>query len=282
MNYDDILDDIEGLDVPRRVIQPTGFKKKTFKSKKATLRAKHADELIEEVEEDEVKENIESVSRRRHFKTVSVKPKKVLPQIFEHDDAPVIENLSELTQLEREQLLGTTPEPEVIQEAPKKYVPIETNSFIPLNAKQMKKELKLEYANEYNYDDGSNIPDVVETVEDNDDDEFYEDEPLESPLNPLEEININKDMYDTEIGPLINKEIYDLELDSDSEREDGTAVANVHRIAPLNEEVDSLQETIKNLEISIKGKNAKKVEILNDLETIKTKKDELLKKLSED
>ena len=178
MNYDDILDDIEALDVPKRVSSPSmmGFKKKAIKPKNSTLRSKE-----EEVEGEEEQKETSLFSRRRHFKTYTTKTRKApLAELFEDPEfAPVIENLTELTEVEREQLLGTsnkeiqsrteprrkehlvegtpshiTPSQAIPPPVAPKYVPVETNSSVPLSAREMKKELKLEYSNEYNYDGG--------------------------------------------------------------------------------------------------------------------------------
>lgn len=316
MNYDDILDDIEALEVPKRVVSPQvmGFKKKAIKSKNSTLRSKE-DEKEEEEEQKEEQKETPLFSRRRHFKTHTTKTRKTpLADLFDDPEyAPVIENLTELTEVEREQLLGTsntemhssvtqqeegliegaashnTPSQPIPQTVAPKYVPIETNSFVPLSTKQMKKELKLEYSNEYNYDDGSNIQDVVEVVEDEDDDDFLEDEPLDEnpPMDQFYDMEIgltkiSNGLYDRDIGTLnINKDVYDLELgsDSDMEPEEILTVPDIYKITPLKEEVNSIQETIERLEISLKDRKEKNLMIHNDMESIRTKKEEILERL---
>jgi len=317
MNYEDILDDIEALEVPKRVSSPQvmGFKKKAIKSKNSTLRSKE-DEKEEEEEQKEEQKETPLFSRRRHFKTYTTKTRKTpLADLFDDPEyAPVIENLTELTEVEREQLLGTsnteiqsrtvtqqeesltecapshnTQSQPISQTVAPKYVPIETNSFVPLSTKQMKKELKLEYSNEYNYDDGSNIQDVVEVDEDEDDDDFLEDEPLDEnpPMNQFYDmeiglIKISNGSYDRDIGTLnINKDVYDLELgsDSDMEPEEILTVPDIYKITPLEEEVNYIQDTIERLEISLTDRKEKKLMIHNDMESIRTKKEEILERL---
>ncbi|KAK6458120.1 uncharacterized protein RJT20DRAFT_133561 [Scheffersomyces xylosifermentans] len=318
MDEDELQKELDGLD-NLKVKKPTAFKKKVVKGqdKKSIQRSKLSFIDIEENDDLEIKSSTETdvtilrstnsnlnfIANRRKFqnKTSSTnKSKTVLKKAFPSNESegqfgstanneaeafnveldldqdpennPVIENIEELDDgLKQQFSIRASP---FVREPPKKYVPIETNRFEPLSDKEMKKQLKAEYADEYNYDDGTEKePEKQEDTEDivlTNDDLMVADEPVQKERSNLE---INQNFYNLEISS---------EENSDTEEENRSKSHNkitIKEIPTLDEQIESIRETLQDLQKTRIEYEAEKLKIQNDLRIVQARKESLLSKL---
>lgn len=268
---DNLLEELEGLKNITK--QPTAFKKKIISSKKSSQRTKLSfDDEEESGTEGSIQLPVLSrldqpkvVSNRKNFQSVPVFTSKRAFSLksgirsqsssehemeLELDDDPennpVVENPELLDASLREKLV-VTPVPVVVQT--KKYVPIETNRFEPLSDRQFKKQLKTEYADEYNYDDGTEKEQPKENEETdiviNTEDMMAEDEPLD--LRQNTNFSINSDRYDFELD---DDEDSDEEVDDSVSKRNKNKKVELREILTVEEQVTAMKNSIHQLEIA--------------------------------
>lgn len=298
---DNLLEELEGLKNITK--QPTAFKKKIISSKKSSQRTKLSfDDEEESGTEGSIQLPVLSrldqpkvVSNRKNFQSVPVFTSKRAFSLksgirsqsssehemeLELDDDPennpVVENPELLDASLREKLV-VTPVPVVVQT--KKYVPIETNRFEPLSDRQFKKQLKTEYADEYNYDDGTEKEQPKENEETdiviNTEDMMAEDEPLD--LRQNTNFSINSDRYDFELD---DDEDSDEEVDDSVSKRNKNKKVELREILTVEEQVTAMKNSIHQLEIAKLEQETKKKQLENDLETVRSKLDALRTELA--
>ncbi|ABN66050.2 predicted protein [Scheffersomyces stipitis CBS 6054] len=298
---DNLLEELEGLKNITK--QPTAFKKKIISSKKSSQRTKLSfDDEEESGTEGSIQLPVLSrldqpkvVSNRKNFQSVPVFTSKRAfssksgirsQSSSEHEmeleldddpeNNPVVENPELLDASLREKLV-VTPVPVVVQT--KKYVPIETNRFEPLSDRQFKKQLKTEYADEYNYDDGTEKEQPKENEETdiviNTEDMMAEDEPLD--LRQNTNFSINSDRYDFELD---DDEDSDEEVDDSVSKRNKNKKVELREILTVEEQVTAMKNSIHQLEIAKLEQETKKKQLENDLETVRSKLDALRTELA--